>query len=97
MIDDTDGLSDNARRKVEYLIRQYTNAMAPSNFAGLNPDVINKTLETGGANLAHGIEQLTEDLEASANGALNVAMTDTSAFSGGCERSNDARKGGIPE
>ena len=80
MIDDTDGLSDNARRKVEYLIRQYTNAMAPSNFAGLNPDVINKTLETGGANLAHGIEQLTEDLEASANGALNVAMTDTSAF-----------------
>lgn len=80
MIDDTDGLSDNARRKVEYLIRQYINAMAPSNFAGLNPDVINKTLETGGANLAHGIEQLTEDLEASANGALNVAMTDTSAF-----------------
>ncbi|HCG79561.1 MAG TPA: class I poly(R)-hydroxyalkanoic acid synthase [Oceanospirillales bacterium] len=80
MIDDTDGLSDNSRRKVEYLIRQYTNAMAPSNFAGLNPDVINKTLETGGANLAHGIEQLTEDLEASANGALNVAMTDTSAF-----------------
>lgn len=80
MIDDTDGLSDNARRKVEYLIRQYTNAMAPSNFAGLNPDVINKTLETGGANLAHGIEQLTEDLEASANGALNVAMTDTTAF-----------------
>ena len=80
MIDDTDGLSDNSRRKVEYLIRQYTNAMAPSNFAVLNPDVINKTLETGGANLAHGIEQLTEDLEASANGALNVAMTDTSAF-----------------
>jgi len=80
MIDDTDGLTDNSRRKVEYLIRQYVNAMAPSNFAGLNPDVINKTLETGGANLAHGIEQLTEDLEASANGALNVAMTDTSAF-----------------
>ena len=80
MVDDTDGLSDNARRKVDYLVRQYVNAMAPCNFAGLNPDVINKTLETGGANLAQGIEQLTEDMEASANGALNVAMTDTSAF-----------------
>jgi polyhydroxyalkanoate synthase len=61
-------------------MRQYVNALAPSNFAGLNPDVITKTLETGGANLVAGIEQLTEDLEASAQGSLNVTMTDTSAF-----------------
>ena len=80
MVDDTDGISINARRKVEFLLRQYINAVAPSNFAGLNPDVINKTLQSGGLNLAHGIEQLTEDLEMSAEGALNVAMTDTSAF-----------------
>ncbi|MEK9765616.1 MAG: class I poly(R)-hydroxyalkanoic acid synthase, partial [Thalassolituus sp.] len=80
MVDDTDGISINSRRKVEFLLRQYINAVAPSNFAGLNPDVINKTLQSGGLNLAHGIEQLTEDLEMSAEGALNVAMTDTSAF-----------------
>jgi len=80
MVDDTEGLSDNSRRKVEYLLRQFVNALSPSNFAGLNPDVINKTLETGGLNLAHGIEQLTEDLETSVQGSLNVAMTDTSAF-----------------
>jgi len=80
MVEDTDGLSDHARRKVDYLLRQYINAVAPSNFAGLNPDVIDKTLKSGGLNLAQGIEQLTEDLESSAQGALNVAMTDTSAF-----------------
>ena len=80
MVDDTEGLSDQSRNKVEYLIRQYVNALAPSNFAGLNPDVINKTLQTGGQNLALGIEQLTEDLEASAQGALNVSMTDKAAF-----------------
>ena len=80
MVKDTDGISDHSRKKVEYLMRQYVNALAPSNFAGLNPDVINKTLETGGANLVAGIEQLTEDLEASAQGSLNVTMTDTSAF-----------------
>lgn len=80
MVDDTEGLSDQSRSKVEYLLRQYVNAVAPSNFAGLNPDVINKTLETGGQNLANGIEQLKEDLEASAQGALNVSMTDKAAF-----------------
>ena len=42
--------------------------------------MINKTLQTGGQNLALGIEQLTEDLEASAQGALNVSMTDKAAF-----------------
>lgn len=80
MVDDTDEISDQSRSKVEYLLRQYINAVAPSNFAGLNPDVINKTLETGGQNLANGIEQLKEDLEASAQGALNVSMTDKAAF-----------------
>lgn len=80
MIKDTDGLSDHSRQKVEYLVRQYVNALSPTNFANLNPEVIRKTMETGGSNLVSGMEQLLEDLEASVSGALNVAMTDTSAF-----------------
>ncbi|MFC3680815.1 class I poly(R)-hydroxyalkanoic acid synthase [Bacterioplanoides pacificum] len=80
MVHETDGLSDHSRQKVEYLVRQYINALSPTNFAGLNPEVIRKTMETGGSNLVAGMEQLLEDLETSVSGALNVAMTDTSAF-----------------
>ena len=80
MIKDTDGLEEHTRQKVEYFVRQYVNAMSPTNFPSMNPAVINKTLETGGSNLTHGIEQLMKDVEGSAKGLLNVAMTDTSAF-----------------
>ncbi|MDP2507026.1 alpha/beta hydrolase [Oceanobacter sp. 3_MG-2023] len=80
MISDTDGLSDHTRQKVEYFIRQYVNALAPTNFPTLNPAVIRKTIETGGSNLTKGMEQLMEDIEGSVKGSLNVAMTDTSAF-----------------
>jgi polyhydroxyalkanoate synthase subunit PhaC len=80
MIKDTDGLSDHTRQKVEYFVRQYINALAPTNFPTLNPDVIRKTLETGGSNLATGMEQLIKDMDGSARGSLNVSMTDTSAF-----------------
>ncbi|MBE0483807.1 MAG: class I poly(R)-hydroxyalkanoic acid synthase [Bacterioplanes sp.] len=80
MVKDTDGLSDHSRKKVEYLLRQYINALSPTNFASLNPEVIRKTLETGGENLVSGLAQLRQDMEDSVQGALNVAMTDTSAF-----------------
>ncbi len=80
MIDDTDGLDEHTRQKVEYFVRQYVNAMAPTNFPNMNPEVIRKTMETGGQNLAKGMTQLMKDMEGSAEGALNVTMTDTTAF-----------------
>ncbi len=80
IIKNTDGISEHARQKVEYLVRQYVNALAPNNFPGLNPEVIRKTMETGGANLLNGMAQLMKDMDDSVQGALNVAMTDTSAF-----------------
>ena len=79
-IHETDGISDHSRQKVEYLVRQMVNAWSPTNFATLNPEVIRKTVETGGTNLVNGALQLSKDLEESAKGALNIAMTDTSAF-----------------
>lgn len=80
MVHNTGGLSEHAKQKVEYLVRQYVNALSPTNFAGLNPEVIRKTLESGGANLYKGLAQLMKDMDDSAQGALNVAMTDSSAF-----------------
>ncbi len=80
MIHDTEGLDDHTRQKVEYFVRQYVNAMSPTNFPNMNPEVIRKTMETGGQNLAQGMAQLIKDMEGSAKGSLNVTMTDTSAF-----------------
>ncbi len=79
MIESVDDLSENTKNKVDFLVRQYVNALSPSNFAGTNPEVVRKTLETGGANLINGMEQLAHDLKESFGG-LNIAMSDTSAF-----------------
>lgn len=79
-VQETEGVSEASRQKIEYLVRQLVNAWSPTNFATLNPEVIRKTIETGGTNLINGIVQLSKDLEESAKGALNIAMTDTSAF-----------------
>lgn len=82
MINSIDGVSDSSKEKVQFLLRQYLNALSPSNFATTNPEVIRKTLETGGGNLVKGLQQLAEDLDAS-YGGLNVTMSDKQAFSVG--------------
>ena len=49
---------------IEFLTDQYLNAAAPTNFAMTNPDVVRRTMETGGANLAQGFAHLIEDVAA---------------------------------
>ena len=72
-------LSPNTQNKLDFLSRQFVNALSPSNFATTNPEVVRKTLETGGQNLVEGIEQLAKDMKES-YGGLNVTMSDLSAF-----------------
>ncbi len=79
VVDGVDDLSGNTKNKVDFLVRQYISALSPSNFAGTNPEVIRKTLETGGENLVTGMEQLSSDLKGSFGG-LNVTMSDRAAF-----------------
>ena len=74
-----DGLDDQTRRKVEFYTRQVVDALAPSNFAHTNPEVVAATLESGGGNLVKGLENLLDDLERG-EGELKVSMTDRSAF-----------------
>lgn len=47
---------------INFLVDQYLNAIAPTNFAMTNPDVVKRTVETGGANLAQGFAHLIEDV-----------------------------------
>ena len=45
-----------------FLLDQYLNAVAPSNFATTNPEVVKRIQETGGANLVQGFMNLLEDV-----------------------------------
>jgi polyhydroxyalkanoate synthase len=58
----TPNLNEASRAKVDFFVRQYVNAASPANFASTNPDVIAKTLATGGLNLLTGFSNLLDDL-----------------------------------
>ena len=65
--------------KKDFYTRQFVDAISPSNFVATNPEVISRTLETGGQNLLRGLENLLADLQRG-NGRLAISMTDNRAF-----------------
>ncbi len=76
---DVEGLSDRERKKVDFHIRQFVDAMAPTNFVATNPQVLRATLESGGENLVKGLRNVLEDLERG-KGRLAIRQTDMNAF-----------------
>ena len=67
-----------AKKRVNFLARQYAEALAPSNFLATNPEAIRLALETGGASLAQGLANLIGDAQRG-----RIALTDESAFAVG--------------
>jgi polyhydroxyalkanoate synthase len=74
-----DGLDPKTAEKVDFYTRQYVDALAPTNFAVTNPQVIRRTIETGGENLLQGLSNMLDDLERG-KGKLRVKMTDLEKF-----------------
>ncbi len=70
-----DGLDSHEKARAQFFIKQYVDAISPSNFALTNPEVLQKTAETGGANLLKGLEHMLTDLSAG-----RMKMTDEDAF-----------------
>ena len=64
-----------------FLLDQYLNAVAPSNFASTNPEVVKRVQETGGANLVQGFMNLLEDV--SSGKGIVQRRTDPNAFEKG--------------
>jgi polyhydroxyalkanoate synthase len=73
LVSEQTDLSPQAKKQVEFFTQQYIDAVAPTNFALTNPDVLRKTVETGGANLARGFANLLDDLESGAGHVRRVA------------------------
>lgn len=78
-VEGVEGLDEQHAKKARFYTRQFTDAIAPTNFVPTNPAVMRETTRTRGANLVRGMRNLLNDLDFE-TGKLNIAMTDKSAF-----------------
>jgi polyhydroxyalkanoate synthase len=73
-----EGLEPAQQRRLQFYLRQFIDAISPTNFLFTNPQVIHETIESGGQNLTRGTQHLLRDLRAG-----QLTMTDTEAFAPG--------------
>ena len=74
-----DGLDDRTAKKIEFYTRQFIDAVAPTNFALTNPEVLHATVQTGGKNLLDGLKNLLDDIDPK-DGRLHTTMVEPGAF-----------------
>ncbi|MCC6305755.1 MAG: class I poly(R)-hydroxyalkanoic acid synthase [Rhodobacteraceae bacterium] len=72
-------MPERERRRIEYFTRQIIDMLAPTNFLPLNPEAMQKAVETEGESLVKGLENLVRDLETN-EGELVVTLADRDAF-----------------
>ncbi len=71
---DIRGVTGQHERLVSFMARQSLDMVSPANFVATNPKVLQKTLETGGANLVAGAANLIEDWIRTISGAPPVGI-----------------------
>lgn len=81
-VGDIEGLEDKEKARVEYFTQQIVNMLSPSNFLGTNPEALERAVETDGASLVRGLENLVRDIESN-QGELLVTLADPTAFTVG--------------
>lgn len=79
VVEDKEGLDAKTAQKIDFYTRQFVDAMSPTNFLLTNPEVLRRTVETGGENLLKGLSNLLADLERG-KGKLRIRMTDDTKF-----------------
>ncbi|RZJ05786.1 MAG: alpha/beta fold hydrolase [Brevundimonas sp.] len=55
-------VDETVRAQVDFASRQMINALSPANFPGTNPQVVRRTIESGGISLMTGLSNLLEDV-----------------------------------
>jgi polyhydroxyalkanoate synthase subunit PhaC len=74
-VDAIEGVDEKTRAQIRFTTKAFVDAMAPSNFALTNPQVIERAVETKGESLLHGLEHMLRDL-----GRGQLTHTDPDAF-----------------
>lgn len=82
ILSDLDTLDETERERVQFFAKQMMDMMAPTNFLATNPDALQHALETDGASLVQGLENLVRDLE-DHDGEFQVELADKTAFTVG--------------
>ncbi len=82
LVDSLEDTNSHSHDQFVFYSRQIINALSPSNTVLTNPEVLKKTVSSGGMNLINGFKQFVDDYKKNP-GLLNVSMTDQSAFSVG--------------
>ncbi|WOI54695.1 class I poly(R)-hydroxyalkanoic acid synthase [Parvularcula sp. LCG005] len=78
-IQNAEGVDAATKRRAFFHADQILSAMSPSNVPGLNPDVVDETIATQGANWVNGMKNFMEDLERG-HGELAIKQTDLDFF-----------------
>ena len=68
-------LPPEEKRRLEFSVRQFVDAIAPTNFPATNPDVLERAVETDGASVVEGFRNFIGDV-----GKGRITMSDESAF-----------------
>ncbi len=66
----SEGLDPATRRRIQFYVRQFVDAISPSNFWMTNPAALRETLNSGGANLRRGFENMLQDIQ---HGEISVS------------------------
>ncbi|MCW6532386.1 class I poly(R)-hydroxyalkanoic acid synthase [Sphingomonas sp. MMSM20] len=61
-VDAIEGIDARQREQLRFATKGFIDAMSPTNFAFTNPEVIDKTIETGGENLLKGLQHMLTDI-----------------------------------
>ena len=61
-VDEIEGIDDAARSRLRFATKEFVDAMSPTNFALLNPEVMKRTSETKGENLLAGLKNMLGDI-----------------------------------
>ncbi|MGZ8998232.1 MAG: PHA/PHB synthase family protein [Allosphingosinicella sp.] len=74
-VDALEGVDEATRAKLRFTTKAFVDAMAPSNFALTNPQVLERAIETKGESLLNGLDHMLKDL-----GKGQLTHTDPDAF-----------------
>jgi polyhydroxyalkanoate synthase len=72
-------LQPELKQYLDFITRQFIDALAPSNFIYSNPEVLKEILDSGFSNIVKGLDNFLDDIKMSGD-ILNIQTTDKSAF-----------------